>query len=88
MSIKSTSRVLTILVMLALVLSLFTTTGQAAPTYAPTVLVTFTILHTNDFHGQLEGYPAAQTPARPALPVCQYVARFGACQRAAGRCRR
>ncbi len=56
MSIKSTSRVLTILVMLALVLSLFTSTGQAAPS----VDVTFTILHTNDFHGQLE--PSGSNP--------------------------
>mgnify|MGYP001396241470 CR=1 FL=1 len=56
MNFKTTSRVMTILVMLALVLSLFTTTGQAAPA----VPVSFTILHTNDFHGQLE--PAGSNP--------------------------
>ncbi|MBI5933252.1 MAG: 5'-nucleotidase C-terminal domain-containing protein [Chloroflexi bacterium] len=50
MNLKTTSRVVTIFVMLALVFSQFTTSGRAAPT----VPVTFTILHTNDFHGNLE----------------------------------
>jgi 2',3'-cyclic-nucleotide 2'-phosphodiesterase (5'-nucleotidase family) len=50
MNFKTTSRGVALLVTLALVFSLFTTTSQAAPS----VPVTFTILHTNDFHGNLE----------------------------------
>ena len=55
MKIKTASRVVTIFVLLALVLSTFTTTGSAAPGSS----VAFTILHTNDFHGQLVGPPGS-----------------------------
>ncbi len=50
MKITTTSRVVAIFVTLALILSTFTVTGSAAPATS----VTFAILHTNDFHGQLE----------------------------------
>jgi 2',3'-cyclic-nucleotide 2'-phosphodiesterase (5'-nucleotidase family) len=51
---KTISQAMTVLVALALLLSLVTTSGQAAPSSIPTTPVTFTILHTNDFHGALE----------------------------------
>ncbi|HEX2993457.1 MAG TPA: metallophosphatase, partial [Anaerolineales bacterium] len=54
MNTKKLSRAMTILVTLALLLSQFTVTGQAARSSLPSVPVTFTILHTNDFHGNLE----------------------------------
>lgn len=54
-------RASTILLMLALLFSQFATTNvSAAPKNAPTNPVTFTILHTNDFHGQLE--PSGSNP--------------------------
>ena len=59
---KNTSRVVSILVTLALLLSLFPLTAAAAPTMAPSVPVTFTILHTNDFHGQLDNSLSASNP--------------------------
>ena len=52
MNQSTSTRVVTILVTLTLLFSLFTTTGQAAP--ALSAPVSFTILHTNDFHGQLQ----------------------------------
>ncbi len=48
------SRAMTVLAALALLFSQFVVSGQAAPASLPTVPVTFTILHTNDFHGNLE----------------------------------
>lgn len=54
MNIKTISRAMTILVTLALLFSTFTASGQAAPASLPANSVTFTILHTNDFHGGLE----------------------------------
>src|SRR5512135_3371816 len=54
MNFKKTSRAMTVLVALTLLFSLFTTSGQAAPASLPSSPVTFTILHTNDFHGSLE----------------------------------
>src|SRR5512145_1606291 len=54
MNTKKLSRAMTILVTLALLFSQFTVTGQAARASLPSVPVTFTILHTNDFHGNLE----------------------------------
>jgi len=54
-------RASTILLMLALLFSQFATTNvSAAPKNAPANPVTFTILHTNDFHGQLE--PSGSNP--------------------------
>ena len=58
MKLKNTSRVMSILVTLALLLSLFPLTAAAAPS----VPVTFTILHTNDFHGQLDNSLSASNP--------------------------
>jgi 2',3'-cyclic-nucleotide 2'-phosphodiesterase / 3'-nucleotidase / 5'-nucleotidase len=54
MSIPNFRRATTIMVVLVIVLSLFTTAVSAKPQQAPANPVTFTILHTNDFHGQLE----------------------------------
>ena len=54
MKLKTTSRVVSILITLALLFSLVSINAAAAPAAAPAVPVTFTILHTNDFHGQLE----------------------------------
>jgi hypothetical protein len=42
---------------------------QAAPTQAPAVPVTFSILHTNDFHGQLEAAGSNPGMARVAQVV-------------------
>jgi 2',3'-cyclic-nucleotide 2'-phosphodiesterase (5'-nucleotidase family) len=42
------------MVVLVMVLSLFTSAVSAKPQQAPASPVTFTILHTNDFHGNLE----------------------------------
>ena len=53
MKLKTTSRIVTILVTIALLFSLVPLTA-AAPSSAPSVPVSFSILHTNDFHGQLE----------------------------------
>ena len=55
----------TILVVVAMLLSLFTSVAGAAKS-APSVPVTFTILHTNDFHGQLE--PASADPNKISTP--------------------
>ncbi len=49
-----TRRGVMIFVSLILLFSLFSQAVAAAPYTAPSVPVTFTILHTNDFHGQLE----------------------------------
>jgi 2',3'-cyclic-nucleotide 2'-phosphodiesterase (5'-nucleotidase family) len=54
MSVPNFRRATTLIVVLVTVLSLFTTAVSAKPQQAPATDVTFTILHTNDFHGQLE----------------------------------
>ncbi len=54
MNFKTTSRAMAILVTLALLFSLLSTTAGAASNIAPSNPINFTILHTNDFHGQLE----------------------------------
>ena len=84
MKLKITSRVMSILITLALLLSLFPLSAAAAPTTALTVPVTFTILHTNDFHGQLEevlsSTPTSSNPgmARVATVVNNVRAAVGA----------
>jgi 2',3'-cyclic-nucleotide 2'-phosphodiesterase/3'-nucleotidase len=60
MKFKIVSRAVTILVTAAFLVSLFSTPAGAAPTVAPSLPVSFTILHTNDFHGQLE--PSGSNP--------------------------
>ena len=60
MKLKTTSRVVSILITLSLLFSLVSINAAAAPAAAPANPVTFTILHTNDFHGQLEWLPAGQ----------------------------
>lgn len=59
MKLKITSRVVSILITLSLLISLAPITAGAAPS----VPVTFTILHTNDFHGQLEASNSDPTKA-------------------------
>ena len=61
MSTNKSRRALTILFTLAILFSMFSSAVMAAPsTAAPVVPVSFTILHTNDFHGQLE--PSGSNP--------------------------
>ena len=60
MSTNKNRRVLTTLFTLAVVFSLFSSAVMAAPPAAPANPVTFSILHTNDFHGQLE--PSGSNP--------------------------
>jgi 2',3'-cyclic-nucleotide 2'-phosphodiesterase (5'-nucleotidase family) len=62
MKLKTTSRVMAILITIALLFSLVSITA-AAPAAAPSAPVTFTILHTNDFHGQLEASNVDPTKA-------------------------
>ncbi|MFZ5879643.1 MAG: S-layer homology domain-containing protein [Chloroflexota bacterium] len=61
-------RAFTLLLTLAILLSQFAT-AAAAPTAAPAAPVSFTILHHNDFHGQLE--PSGSNPGIARL--AQYV---------------
>jgi 2',3'-cyclic-nucleotide 2'-phosphodiesterase (5'-nucleotidase family) len=60
MNKTQTRRALTVFLTLAILSSLFSSAVLAAPAGAPAVPVTFTILHTNDFHGQLE--PSGSNP--------------------------
>ena len=57
MSMNKTRRAMYIIVTLAILFSMFSSAALAAPAAspakAPASPVTFTILHTNDFHGQL-----------------------------------
>jgi 2',3'-cyclic-nucleotide 2'-phosphodiesterase/3'-nucleotidase/5'-nucleotidase len=67
MNKNNTQRALTVLLTLAILLSLFSTNVAAATsTNAPAAPVTFTILHTNDFHGQLE--PSSTNPIVASNP--------------------
>ena len=54
MSTSNTKRVSTLLVVLVVLFSQIVTSAGAAPKALPASPVTFTILHTNDFHGQLQ----------------------------------
>jgi len=63
LNFKSSRRALTLIISLIVLFSLFSTAVGAAPLAAPPVDVTFTILHTNDFHGQLEASNADPTKA-------------------------
>ncbi len=60
MSTNKIWRALRVPLALVLMLSMFSTAVFAAPSTAPATPVTFTILHTNDFHGQLE--PSGSNP--------------------------
>lgn len=64
-----TRRVTTMLVVLVVLFSQFVTSAGAAPKALPASPVTFTILHTNDFHGQLE--PSGSNPG--SARVATYV---------------
>ncbi len=66
MNKNKTQRALTVMLTLAILLSLFSTNVAAAnSTNAPSADVTFTILHHNDFHGQLE--PSGSNPGLARL---------------------
>ena len=70
MSTNKSRRALTVLFTLAILFSMFSSAVLAAPsTAAPAVPVSFTILHTNDFHGQLE--PSGSNPG--SARVATYV---------------
>jgi 2',3'-cyclic-nucleotide 2'-phosphodiesterase (5'-nucleotidase family) len=71
MSKNKTRRALTVLVTLVILFSLFSS-ALAAPSAAPAVDVTFTILHTNDFHGQL--VPSNTDPTKASNPGLARVA--------------
>jgi len=60
MNTNKPRRVLMMLMTLAIMFSIFASAAMAAPSSAPGVPVSFTILHTNDFHGQLE--PSGSNP--------------------------
>jgi 2',3'-cyclic-nucleotide 2'-phosphodiesterase/3'-nucleotidase len=78
--LRSTRRVISIFVSIVALFSLFATAVQAAPPAAPAVPVTFTILHTNDFHGQLDSSLSASNPgsARVATIINGVRASVGA----------
>jgi len=61
-------RTATLVVVVAMLLSLFTSVAAASPAL-PASSVTFTILHTNDFHGQLESAGSNPGSARVATIV-------------------
>ncbi len=94
MSIPNFRRATTMMVVLVIVLSLFTSAVSAKPQQAPATPVTFTILHTNDFHGQLEAANAdpnkISTPgmARTAKVINEIRTAKGAANVLVGRCRR
>jgi len=69
MKMNSTRRALTIVISLTILFSLFASAVQAAPSAAPASPVSFTILHTNDFHGQLESSGSNPGMARVATIV-------------------
>jgi 2',3'-cyclic-nucleotide 2'-phosphodiesterase / 3'-nucleotidase / 5'-nucleotidase len=69
MSIPNFRRATTMIVVLVIVLSLFTTAVSAKAPEAPSSPVTFTILHTNDFHGQLEASGSNPGMAKVATEV-------------------
>lgn len=70
---SNTLRALSLFVTLAILFSLFATSVGAAPYQAPAVPVSFTILHTNDFHGQLE--PSNADPMKASNPGSARVAQ-------------
>ena len=76
MSTNKTRRVTNAIVVLVILLSTFSSVAMAAPS----VPVTFTILHTNDFHGQLDSSLSSSNPgsARVATIVNQVRASVGA----------
>jgi 2',3'-cyclic-nucleotide 2'-phosphodiesterase (5'-nucleotidase family) len=69
MLIPNFRRATTMTVVLVMLLSLFTTAVSAKPQQAPAADVTFTILHTNDFHGQLEASGSNPGSARVAQVI-------------------
>jgi 2',3'-cyclic-nucleotide 2'-phosphodiesterase (5'-nucleotidase family) len=66
---RSTRRVISIFVSIVALFSLFATAVQAAPPAAPAATTIFTILHTNDFHGQLEASGSNPGIARVAKVI-------------------
>jgi 2',3'-cyclic-nucleotide 2'-phosphodiesterase (5'-nucleotidase family) len=62
MSVPNFRRATMLVVVLVTLLSLFTTAVSAKPQQVPASPVTFTILHTNDFHGQLDSSLSSSNP--------------------------
>jgi 2',3'-cyclic-nucleotide 2'-phosphodiesterase (5'-nucleotidase family) len=60
-------RVLTMFLTLAVMFSMFASAVMAVPSVTAAGLISFTILHTNDFHGQLE-----KSGSNPGLPSVAY----------------
>ncbi len=63
---RSTKKLLAFTLILVLLVSGLAIPAAAQPAAAPPSPVTFTILHTNDFHGQLEA--SATDPAQSQQP--------------------
>ena len=62
MTTSKTRRVTTMFVVLVVLFSQFVISAGAAPKALPANSVTFTILHTNDFHGQLDNSLSSSNP--------------------------
>jgi 2',3'-cyclic-nucleotide 2'-phosphodiesterase (5'-nucleotidase family) len=73
MSKNNTRRSLTVLVTLTILFSLFSSALGAPYSVPPAIPVTFTILHTNDFHGQLQA--ANADPNKISTPGMARTAR-------------
>ena len=71
---RTTKKILAVSLILVLLVSGLALPAAAAPNAAPPVPVTFTILHTNDFHGQLE--PADPDPNNISTPGMARTARI------------
>jgi 2',3'-cyclic-nucleotide 2'-phosphodiesterase (5'-nucleotidase family) len=70
---KPLRRAISLSLSIVVLFSLFSTAVGAAPLGAPAVPVTFTILHTNDFHGQLQA--ANADPNKISTPGMARTAR-------------
>ena len=66
---RTTKKFLALTLILVLLISGLAIPAAAQPVAAPPVPVTFTILHTNDFHGQLEVSGSNPGMARVATVV-------------------
>ena len=76
MTTSKTRRVSTMFVVLVILLSTFSSAALAAPSAAPTTSpVSFTILHTNDFHGQLQ--PSGSNPGSARISTYVESVRSG-----------
>ena len=71
---RTTKKFLALSLILVLLISGLALPAAAAPAAAPPAPVTFTILHTNDFHGQLEASNSdAVKASNPGMARTAYV---------------